>query len=107
MSGANQSEPTPRHPGAAVRLIFTYEGDDIRLLSRKRVEMMLPPANVPDADEEQAGFWAEVRRDDGHVLLRKALHDPIRRDAEVFSDDPDRSITRTQLERPEGAFTVV
>jgi hypothetical protein len=93
--------------GGAVRLIFSYEGDDLRLLSRQRVEMVPPPSDPLEGFEAQKGFWLEVRDAQGAVLHRQIMHAPIRRDAEVFSDDAERSIARIPVERPSGAFAVV
>jgi hypothetical protein len=107
MGPPNQSQPAPRRPQAAVRLIFAYDGDEIRLLSRTRLQMTLPATGEVDVADNQSGFWAEVRQADEQVLFRQPLHDPIRRDVEVFSDDPDRSVSRAPAERAEGAFTVV
>ena len=96
-----------RPPNAAVRLIFTYDGDDVTLVSRQRVQMIVPPHDELEKPEEHQGVWAEVRASDGSVLHRSVLHQPIRRDAEVFSDDPEQSMSRVPVERPQGAFTLV
>jgi len=87
--------------------MFSYDGDDIRLESRELVAMVAPPSDPVDGFENQAGFWTEVRDGQGAVLHRRIMHDPVRRDAEVFSPDPDRSIRRVPDERPSGWFWVV
>lgn len=105
MSGSEQSPP--RRPGAAVRLIFSYDGDEVRLLSQQRVEMTLPPGDPLQAPSGVHGFWAEVRGVNGEVLYRWRMPDPLRADTEIFSEDPERTVSRTAIERPQGAFTVV
>jgi hypothetical protein len=35
------------------------------------------------------------------------MHDPIRHDAEVFSEDPERSVARIPVKEPRGAFTAL
>ena len=91
----------------AVRLVFAYNGDEVRLESRQPVVMVAPPSDPVVDFDDQTGFWTEVRDAQGVVLHRQIMHDPVRRDAEVFSPDPDRSIRRVPDERPSGLFWVV
>ena len=94
-------------PGA-VRLIFSYDGNEIKLESRQRVDMVVPPGEPIEAGrEEQSGFWVEVRSKADEPLRRQLLHDPIPRDAEVFSDDPTQSVARVPVDRPSGVFSVL
>jgi hypothetical protein len=91
----------------AVRILFEYDGDDVRLVSRQPVEMVPPPSDALDGFEGQKGFWAELRGADGGLLHRQVMHDPIRRDVEVFSDDPAQTISRAPVAHPKGAFALV
>jgi hypothetical protein len=92
----------------AVRLIFQYEGEDLSLVSRQRVAMTVPPSEPLDVNlEERSGFWLEVRDKAGNALHRQLMHDPIRHDVEVFSDDPEQSVARVPVEHPSGVFSVV
>jgi hypothetical protein len=93
-------------PRGAVRLIFRYEGDEVRLVSSRRVEKLLAP-DEPEAAGQRPGFFAEVRGADDRVLDRRRLREPIRRDAEVFSGEPDRSLARVPVERPAGVFSLL
>jgi hypothetical protein len=107
MTHENPAAPArPNGPGA-VRLIFSYEGDDIRLISRQRVNVVTPPSEPLDSLEGRSGFWVEIRDEAGQPLHRELMHDPIRHDAEVFSEDPERSVARIPLERPTGVFAVL
>jgi hypothetical protein len=84
------------------------EGNDIRLISRQRVRMVTPPGEPLEGGlEGQYGFWVEVRDEAGRPLRRQLMHDPMRHDAEVFLEDPERSVARIPLERPTGVFAVL
>jgi hypothetical protein len=100
----DQEQPRSRQ---AMRLIFTYEGDEIRLVSRQPVEVVIPPTDpVVDVEGEQ-GFWVEVRSADETTLYRRILPDPFQRDVEVFSDDPEQSISWVPVAEPRGSFSVL
>lgn len=94
-------------PGA-VRLIFSYDGNEIKLESRQRVDMVVPPGEpIEAAREAQSGFWVEVRDGADEPLRRQLLHDPIPSDTELFSDDPTQSVARIPVDRPSGVFSVL
>ena len=94
-------------PTAAWRITFEYDGDDVRVVSQERVEMLAPPDDENLLSQGEAGYWVEVRGDDDSVLYRQVIHDPIKTDAEVFPEDPTQPIERVQLDRPQGVFQVV
>lgn len=94
-------------PRGAVRMIFEYVGDDVRLVSARRVDMHVPPTDRLEGAEEHQGLWAEVRDTGGATLHRQVLADPVRRGVEVFSDDPAQGIVRAPVERPSGMFVVL
>jgi hypothetical protein len=107
MSEAGAGPPTGPEPRGAVRLTFRYEGDEVRLISSRRIDKVLPPEDEAAAAEERQGFFVEIRGADDRVLQRRSLRDPVRRDAEVFPDDPDRTLARVPVERPAGVFSLV
>jgi hypothetical protein len=107
MSEAGTGSPTGPEPRGAVRLIFQYEGDEVRLVSSRHIDKVVPPDDEAETDEERQGFYAEVRGADDRVLRRRLLHAPIRRDAEVFTDEGDRALSRIPVERPSGVFSLV
>jgi hypothetical protein len=96
-------EPTPR---GAVRLVFEYDGRQVRLVSRQRVDMQPPPTDPIEGYEGQQGFWVEVRDADGRTLHRRVMQDPIA-DAEVFSDEPGQSVMRVPVREPRGSFAIL
>lgn len=106
MTTAPRDESVPGRQ-AAVRLIFEYEGTDIRLVSRQRVEMIPPPSDPLREEQDLHGFWVEVRDAELRPLYRRVMHPPVRHDAEVFSDDPGRSLARVPVDEPKGAFAVL
>ena len=99
--------PPPGHQPGAVRLIFVYDGDDIRLLSRQPVDVLVPPADPTSRSHDRSGFWVEVRAESEDVLYRRVMTDPARIHPEVFSPDPAVGITRAPEPQPVGAFTVL
>ena len=91
----------------AMRLTFSYQGDQVKLVSQQPVEMTVPPSDPVKGYEEQKGFWAEVKGDQDKTLFRRVLHNPTRNDAEVFSDDPEQSISRAPAPKRKGVFVVL
>lgn len=102
-TAARRSAESPK----AVRLTFSYQGDQVKLVSQQPVEMTVPPSDPVKGYEEQKGFWAEVKSDQDKTLFRRVLHNPTRNDAEVFTDDPEQSISRAPAPKRKGVFTVV
>lgn len=91
----------------AMRLTFSYQGDQVKLVSQQPVEMTVPPSDPVKGYEQQKGFWAELKGDQDKTLFRRVLHNPTRNDAEVFSDDPELSISRAPAPKRKGVFVVV
>jgi len=91
----------------AMRLTFSYQGDQVKLVSQQPVEMTVPPSDQLKGYEEHKGFWAEVKNAQDKTLFRRVLHNPTRNDAEVFSDDPEQSISRAPAPKRKGVFVVV
>jgi hypothetical protein len=89
----------------ALRLLFSYDGDSVRLVSGRTVEMTVPPSDPVDGYQGQAGFWAELRDASGTTLFRRVLHDPTPVYREVHS--PRAPATRTPARNQTGVFEVV
>ena len=90
-----------------MRLTFSYQGDQVKLVSQQPVEMTVPPSDPVKGYQQQKGFWAELKGDQDKTLFRRVLHNPTRNDAEVFSDDPEQSISRAPAPKRKGVFVVV
>jgi hypothetical protein len=93
----------PPGSGQAIRLIFEYEGDTVRLVSQQPVDVAIPRFAPTD---ERAGHFVETRTDAGSALARIPVHGGFVQSAEVFPEDHSEEITRVDTE-PRGAFTVV
>ena len=100
------TEPSPPSSDT-LRLTFVYDGKQVRLVGSQRVAMIAPPPVTPPPKKGQSGSWFEVRDAKGAVLYHRAIHDPIRTDVEVFSDDPEQTITRVPVPKPQGQFTLL
>src|SRR5262245_17144800 len=100
------TQPSPRS-SQTLRLTFAYDGDDVKLLRTQRVAMITPPSVTAAPEKGQSGYWFEVRDAKGALLYHRAVHDPIRTDVEVFSDDAKQTITRVPVARPRGQFTLL
>src|SRR5215213_5442764 len=92
----------------AVRLTFAFEGDEVRLVGRRHIEMTAPPTDRLFGYEGEQGFWIEVRDKQEETLHRQVMQDPLRRDVEVFSSDPEQSLIRVPVDQPtSGTFSLV
>ncbi len=91
----------------AVRLIFEYEGDEIRLVSQQDVDVIPPQGHPTTPPEGQTGFWMEVRDPKLQVLHRQIMSDPVMTNPEVFSNEPGKTIARSETPIAKGAFTVL
>ena len=91
----------------AMRLTFSYDGDDVKLVSKQTVDMVVPPSDPVKGFARQKGFWAELKGAEDRTLYRQVMHNPTRNDAEVFSDDPEQSISRAPAPKRKGVFVVV
>lgn len=94
-------------PQPAVRLMFTYEGDQVTLIDRQRVEKVLPPSDPLDEKLDASGFWYEVQNDRGTPLYRLVRANPIATSVEIRTGDFDRPFERRDVEKPNGTFFVL
>ena len=103
---AENETPTPERP-RSVRLTIRYSGDQMELVSRQSVAMKAPPSDPVEGLEGRAGFWVDLKDADDRTLYRRVMHDPIRRDVEVFSPDPRQTMERAPVAEPRGVFSLV
>jgi len=92
-------------PAKAVRLIFEYEGEAVRLISQQPVEMVIPDADISAAD--RPAHFVDMRDASGKTLARVMARGAFLTSAEVFPERPGDPITRVDIDVPKGAFTVV
>jgi len=91
----------------AMRLTFSYDGDDVKLISQQRTEMIVPSSDAVKGYGTHKGFWAELRSGNDKTLYRTVMHNPTRNDAEVFPESPGGEISREPAPKRRGVFTVV
>lgn len=99
------TEPTRFPDPAAVRLIFEYEGDQVRLVQQQPVDVAVSGFDL--TREQAPGDHVEVRGADGQLLNRVPIRSGMTTSVEVFPEDPNEPITRTDMPEARGAFTVV
>jgi hypothetical protein len=98
------TEPQAPATPSAVRLIFEYDGDDVRLVSQQPVDIAISGFDVPP--EVRAGHFVDTRDENGTRLSRVSVRGAFQQSAEVFPEDHAEPITR--VDTPvQGAFTVV
>lgn len=102
----SEQTAAPGRPGA-VRMIFEYEGDTIRLVSTQRVDVAVTGFDLPAETATPPGHYVQLRSADGVSLAQVAVRNGPTASAEVFPETAGEPIVRTDLERPRGAFTVV
>ena len=96
------AQPTPT---LAMRLIFEYEGDSVRLVSQTPVDVAITGFDV--ARTERSGYYVDTRDSGGRTLARVPARGAFSGSAEVFPEQPGELITRVDVPTPRGAFTVV
>ncbi len=108
MKSRDPNEPTGGDPrNRSVRLVFEYEGTEIKLISHQRVAMVPNPPHALVPRHDERGFWLVLADADEHPLYRRVIDNPIRHDIEVVADDPHYPLTRVKVEKPHGRFFVV
>lgn len=88
-----------------MRLIFEYDGDDVRLISQQPVDVAVPGFDL--ARVPRPGHYVETRSAQNEPLSRVPVREAFSSSAEVFPERPGEPITRIDLPRPRGAFTVI
>lgn len=94
----------PADRSGALRLIFEYDGDEVRLVHQQPVDVLVTGFDA--APELRAGRFAEVRDAEDRALARVVVRGDMA-SQEVFPENPEDPITRIEVEHPVGAFTVV
>ena len=102
MNGDQSGDQPPTQP--AVRLLFEYDGTDVRLVAEQPVEMAITGFDI--ARSVESGYYVEVRDAEEATLARLPARGAFAASAEVFPEQHGEPITRIDVE-PKGAFTVV
>jgi hypothetical protein len=91
-------------PRQAVRFIFEYEGDQVRLVAQQAVEMVVIETSAASVDAP--GFYLDARDTGDKTLARVAAPGAFSRSAEVFPERHEEPIARIDVPAQRGAFTV-
>jgi hypothetical protein len=102
---APAQDASERTPGRAVRLIFEYEGDRVRLVSQQDVDVAVTA--VDPSQVAPAGYYVDTRDTENRTLARVPAREAFGSSLEVFPQNPGEPITRVDVAQPRGAFTVV
>ena len=89
----------------AVRLIFEYDGDSVRLVSQQPVDVVV--TGIDPAPVHPPGIYVDTRDAAGATLTRVAAPGALAESVEVYPEQPGEPIRRVDVTRPSGAFTVV
>jgi len=95
----------PPAPVSAMRFIFEYDGDAVRLLSQQPVDMAITGAEL--GQSLAVGYFVDARDADNRTLARVHARGLSGGTAEVFPETPGEPIVHVKVEQPKGAFTVV
>jgi len=93
-------------PTKATRLVFEYDGDNLRLVAQQNVEMVMPAPASRAVVAGAPGYYLDARDARGQTLARVAAQGAFARSTEVFPEDHNEPITRVDLPQRRGAFTV-
>jgi len=99
----DQGKVEPR----AIRLTFSYEGKNVKLLSQQKVSMLPPPSDTLKYNKKSTGFWYEIHDSSGLPIFRRVVHNPIQQAVEVRSDDRDRPLTWQEVKKASGQFVLM
>ena len=100
MSDINQSVQT-----LSMRLIFQYEGDQVRLVTQQPVDVSITGVDLTHTQRE--GYYVYTSDASGRVLARVLARGAFQHGVEVFPERAGEPITRMDVDRPRGAFTVI
>jgi hypothetical protein len=90
-------------PQPAMRLIFEYDGDQVRLVSQTPVTMVV---HESDPGQTFPGLYVDSRNASNEAVARVPAHSALLESAEIFPSGPDERLHRVDRSRS-GAFTVV
>jgi len=115
-ASATRSDSAVGRPPVAYRILFTYEGLNVKMGAAQRLEMMSPPSDpIPGQvgvnglvePLEQTGFWYELRDANERPLYRRVIDNPIKLSVSDLSGDPEHPFTNRMITNPRGDFLLI
>lgn len=103
----NPSTPRRKDRFRSLRIGFSYEGTELRLVSRDDVDVKATPSDAIDYPKGQSGFWIELQDQEGRTLYRRVMQNPIRFAAEFPTGDPDTPLCCESIDEPRGTFSLL
>jgi len=91
----------------ALRVTFRVDGEQIEMIDQERVAMVVLPSEDLEQAAPRSGFWHELQDGDGNPLYRRMMGDPLPRQVEVPTGNPEQPLAWQGVERLSGVFSVV
>jgi hypothetical protein len=108
MSHNGHTAPAPGGPPAAWRLLCAYDRTGaVRVVSRRRIQKVVPPSEPLDPTRRQAAFWLEVRDAQEQPQYVRAMRNPIPEYAEVPPPPGGGRFSNVPAAGREGAFALL
>ncbi|MDR6842015.1 hypothetical protein [Pseudoxanthomonas sacheonensis] len=95
-----------RRQQRALRLVFEQRGDELKLVSTQRLNMIVPPPQALAPQRATRGSWFELRDREGRPVYRRTIDNP-RQGIEVVADAPGEALRRIDDDQGFRAFFVV
>ncbi len=97
-------------PDEAFRLVLTYREEEITLDEIQRVQMRLPPPDeLPEREPDAplSGFWYELQTEDGEILYRQIIGNPIRTWVDIPDEEDSTRLVRLEIVPEEKTFVLL
>ena len=101
-----KKENKSRHT-SSLRLTFSYQGNEVQLISQQAVKMVSPSSDSLTVQEGQTGFWYELWDAQGDTLYRRVIQNPIKFVVEVRTEDPETPLNWEEVAEPKGTFVLL
>lgn len=90
-----------------LRLVYAYEGDEVKLVSKQSVDMLLPAQETKPEALASPGLKYELRDKEECSLFANIIENPLRSDIEVFSNNPKQTARRVEMPKKKGTFVLL
>ncbi|WP_163839238.1 hypothetical protein [Pseudoxanthomonas sacheonensis] len=104
--GASGATGDHRRQQRALRLIFEQRGDEMKLVSTQRLNMVVPPPQALVPKRDTRGSWFELRDRQDRPVYRRTIDNP-QQGMEVVADGPGDALRRIDDDKGVRAFFVI